>query len=548
MKNFSMLAMVFLLSTANGFGQKWTNTQPTKKAFAESIPDFALSKTQDVKYGLCLDVRQSLISQIYATEPQTISISLPGWPVLVFQKADIFTPDFVVKTSAGGSFSGKQFKGVHYVSQSGIDGISFFSDRLMGVITKNNIAYNLGKEEKGSRYLLISELDGPKTEFNCLTQDSDDFAAQGRAAASITASCKITRIALEADFDLYQKSNSSVSTLSNFTSGLFNVVKQIYRKEGVAIQYASLFIWTSVDPYAAMTNTYQILPAFSQNRPKQPSFDFIHLIENRTNSFGGIAFIGQLCGSSPHGVSSIFYTFQQLPLYSWSVNVIAHELGHNFNSRHTHWCGWNKGNNIYGRLDSCFAGESFSPPAGGTSVGCNTTKAYNFSGTIMSYCYNYGAVNLNKGFGKLPGDVIRQHVAQGGCLPIVASPICDSLTTTIVQPPPPPPAQCVTGLQHFTNATGQSCFRFNIQPGCRYTLNYCRYDGYTQANQPPSGATSSACGVRNGLTNYLPTAMQLASGKIELVADGQPSFRQRWYSLRCQGSDGITQLHFFWWP
>ena len=547
MKNFVMLGMVVLLSF-NGFGQKLTNTQAEKIPIAEAMPDFSLSKKQDLKNGICLDVRPSLISQIYATEPQTISISIPGWPVLVFQKADIFTPDFVVKTSAGGSFSGKQFKGVHYISESGIDGISFFADRLMGVITKNNIAYNLGKEEKGTRYVLISEKDGPAIDFNCQTQDENDFPTSSRPAPAITASCKITRIALEADFDLYLKSNSSVSTLANFTSGIFNVVKQIYRKEGVAIQYASLFIWTTVDPYETLTQPFQILPLFSANRPKLPSFDLIHLLENRTNSFGGIAFVGGLCNNSPHGVSSIFYSFNQLPLYSWTVSVVCHELGHNFNSKHTHWCGWNKGNNIYGRLDSCFAGEGITPPAGATVVGCNSTKAYNFSGTIMSYCYNYGAVNLNKGFGKLPGDVIRLYVAQGGCLPTVTSSICDSLNTTIVQPPPPPPAQCVTGLQHFTNTSGQSCFRFNIQPECRYTLNYCRYDGYTQANQPPSGATPSACGIRNGLSNYLPTAMQLAAGKIELVANGQPSFRQRWYSLRCQGSDGITQLHFFWWP
>jgi hypothetical protein len=107
MKNFVVLGMVVLLSTFHGFGQKLINTQPHKKAIAEAIPDFVLAKQQDLKYGLCLEVRPTFVSEIYEKEPHTISISIPGWPLLVLQKVNIFSPDFVVKTSDNKTYSGK---------------------------------------------------------------------------------------------------------------------------------------------------------------------------------------------------------------------------------------------------------------------------------------------------------------------------------------------------------------------------------------------------------------------------------------------------------
>ncbi|GAB4042454.1 hypothetical protein GCM10028810_01430 [Spirosoma litoris] len=101
---------------------------------------------------------------------------------------------------------------------------------------------------------------------------------------------------------------------------------------------------------------------------------------------------------------------EQYPTYSREVKVITHELGHNFGSPHTHWCGWPGG-----AIDNCGTPE----PYLGNS--CNGPDPVN-GGTIMSYCDHGGAssFSLGNGFGPYPGDKIRTKIAEAN-LPITTS-------------------------------------------------------------------------------------------------------------------------------
>ena len=99
------------------------------------------------------------------------------------------------------------------------------------------------------------------------------------------------------------------------------------------------------------------------------------------------------------------------PTYSWTANVVTHEMGHSLGSRHTHSCVWPIGGNIRA-IDSCYYSEG----------GCfSDNQIRPRVGTIMSYCHLWptnqgGGVNLASGFGPLPGDTIRLRYAQAGCL------------------------------------------------------------------------------------------------------------------------------------
>ena len=103
-------------------------------------------------------------------------------------------------------------------------------------------------------------------------------------------------------------------------------------------------------------------------------------------------------------ISGLAGFYEDFPTYSHDVVVIAHEFGHLLGSRHTHACAWN-GNGT--AIDGCVPVEGNCPNPGIPADG----------GTIMSYCHvTNGGINLSKGFGLQPGNLIRNNVANATCL------------------------------------------------------------------------------------------------------------------------------------
>jgi len=131
---------------------------------------------------------------------------------------------------------------------------------------------------------------------------------------------------------------------------------------------------------------------------------------------GGIAWIDVLCSTynasnhaGPYAVAaSLSNSVIKYPNYSWNLNVVAHETGHNFGSPHTHKCVW--GANHDTQIDDCgstSASACWDPinpilPASG--------------GTVMSYCHIIDVgINPANGFGPLPGALIRNKYTNASC-------------------------------------------------------------------------------------------------------------------------------------
>ena len=175
---------------------------------------------------------------------------------------------------------------------------------------------------------------------------------------------------------------------------------------------------TSADPYINLNSTSAMLNAFvDEIATNGYNGRLAHLLSTRGLG-GGIAYIDVLCSTNhPCAVSTSLSTnIVEFPDYSWNVEVVTHEMGHNFGSQHTHKCVWN-GNNT--QIDDC-----------GSAAG-DTQPCYDPNnpiipdeGTIMSYCHLIGGVGINfaLGFGQQPGDVLRSEYANASCNTGVCSP------------------------------------------------------------------------------------------------------------------------------
>jgi len=124
---------------------------------------------------------------------------------------------------------------------------------------------------------------------------------------------------------------------------------------------------------------------------------------------GGIAWLNVLCATNnggafgPYAVSGAMSSnVVPFPIFSWNVMVVAHELGHNVGSPHTHDCSWN-GNGT--QVDDC-------GPVAGYDTSCydpNDPILPSNGGTIMSYCHLVSGVgiNFNNGFGPEAGGLLH---------------------------------------------------------------------------------------------------------------------------------------------
>jgi hypothetical protein len=341
---------------------------------------------------------------------------------LVLQKNNILSTDFFVTTGKNPNTHLPYqhailcYKGFIKGSSKSFAAVSIMADRMIAVIAdvKGNInigEVNTAEAKQNGEHIIYREADllGNNT-------DKCGAAEQNLNTSKIIPSYnnKITNAAVanpipvkmyfEADYDLYQHNDSSVTNTVNYVTALFNVVNTLYQNESINILLNSIKVWDIPDPYTSYPTMQAIIPVFSSNMGGGFTGDLAHLLTYR-NVGGGISYLDVLCSAPGSRVAlsgSISNAITSFPTYSRSVLYIAHEIGHNLGSPHTHSCSWPGG-----AIDNCSTPE-------GT---CSPGPAPINGGTIMSYCQttNYGTNFLN-GFGPLPGNLLRNKLSTTICL------------------------------------------------------------------------------------------------------------------------------------
>jgi len=231
--------------------------------------------------------------------------------------------------------------------------------------------------------------------------------------AALAANVQYTaRLAIETDAEFLGLFGNSTSAALDYIGDLVAYTSTLYEREvntNLVVSYSRLWTTgTGNDPWTA-TNTSTALDqlqSYWTNNMGGTSRSTVHMLSGK-NLGGGIAYVGALCDNSyGYGFSSSLSGNFNIdnPSVVWDLLVISHELGHNFNSPHTH-CYKNIGGNS-NPVDACYSGESGSSCFSGTtslpglnSLTGGTQGAGN--GTVMSYCHGLspGYSNISYTFG-----------------------------------------------------------------------------------------------------------------------------------------------------
>ncbi|MDG2423504.1 MAG: M12 family metallo-peptidase [Phycisphaerales bacterium] len=201
--------------------------------------------------------------------------------------------------------------------------------------------------------------------------------------------CRVTQIAIETDWEFAQRLyDGDADAAATYAVTLTGGVSEIYQDD-INLRYSITFLRTwgeDIDPYDPDSSTDMLDQFRNHWNSQMTGIDrtIAHIITGRTNlPYGGVAYVSVLCNQNyGYGVSGYIEGYFPYPLQdnvgsNWDLVVMAHELGHNHGTLHTH--------------------DGYTPPIDNCGNG-DCTGAEN--GTIMSYCHTCsgGISNIELGF------------------------------------------------------------------------------------------------------------------------------------------------------
>lgn len=419
MKN--ILTIVFALITAIGFAQKQPHNpseriqqEKTNGTVFENVDLFTTVNKQKSKTKIPSELKDYTLfsfdkgkeAAFKSKAPVAMTLTIPGQKKamsLELVKTKITTDDYQIIEMPSGKIVTPDNNVLHYRGivkgvPNSVVAISFLSAEISGIISIGEKSSNLviGKLKNSSDQIIYEDKDiRHLNDFVCRIEDNPEKNEQLQDNTQDKAAVKCPKIFFDIANDIVRDKGGAQGA-SDFIEAIFNQVSVLYANDDISIRLSGVKAWTSAAPFDGLTNY--------RNYRNRNSFngDLGHFVTY--NFSGGVAWVNALCGSYKYAVSGIRKSFSNVPTYSWSVEVVAHELGHNLGSPHTQACKWNNNNTA---IDGCY----------GTEGGCARPGLPSGGGTIMSYCHltNVG-INFNKGFGPQPKALIQRTINSKSCV------------------------------------------------------------------------------------------------------------------------------------
>jgi len=221
---------------------------------------------------------------------------------------------------------------------------------------------------------------------------------QTAAVALTSAGVQISRMGVEADHDFVELFGDP-TLAQNYIVQLVGAVSDVYIRDiNTKIVLTHLAVWTdAIEPFQSDN-----IGSFGSYWNANHATDEVHIAHlftgRRDLPFGGIAYLSGTCGTTGIGIDGYLNGSFAQPVRvpdngNWDIDVVAHEMGHNFGTYHTH--------------------DGYDP----TIDDCGNGVASR--GTIMSYCHIYPGYQLNIDFRfhSRVQEVIETQISNGGCHP-----------------------------------------------------------------------------------------------------------------------------------
>ena len=337
-------------------------------------PDATCLPTHKAESSVVFDADQTVWNALEAERPAywELPLTFPGGAhtTIILHEFKAYRPDLEIGHMTANGVRTQRYTPrllSYRIANDDIHGSLVFLDgQVAGAIRYQGVQYELGGLECNERetglfvlYATADALFTPAFECGLETLAGQVQTPQPMGLPSPLPSNPVTEcveIALDIDYFTYNQFGADCNASVEWALALLTGVSEIYQTELNDLIYLAasyINVWETTDPYAAFTgNAGAMLDAFRLEWLENPDLasrpsDIVHLLTRRSDTgTGGIAYLGVNCNASyAAGFSSYLSPSMVYNLnnYSWNLNVVAHEFGHNFGSNHTHWCGWSGG-------------------------------------------------------------------------------------------------------------------------------------------------------------------------------------------------------------
>ena len=222
-----------------------------------------------------------------------------------------------------------------------------------------------------------SGIDLPDGVVTCAVEPPVGFEPRGleKRMAFAGRGMRMAKIAIDSDQEYFQIFND-LSSAQSYALIVMGAVSDIYMRDfNMKMLVSYVRMWpTGGEPFEA-DNLSGF--RFHWESAEDPSpFNYVHLFSGRRDlSYGGVAYVGGTCsGSATYGIGGFLNGSFPTPFNSpnnsnWDVIVVAHEMGHNSGTYHTH--------------------DGYTPTIDDCGNGIPSR------GSIMSYCHTFAGYTAN---------------------------------------------------------------------------------------------------------------------------------------------------------